>query len=411
MINNAEDTFTKQHMTLVGKITARCPIYVLNLKYKSKDKDPFYPIDKVILQALYENPKTDISYLSWLIGFERDIIMSRIQYHLVPGGFLMIDANNNYMVTDNGERKYMSTGNERPDVEVTGAVMVDGASLRVWPQLFYDKNIYISYRQGKTTSPHCPLMGIEDPVVTKATEELEKEIKSSKFPYGLEEDAHALEVISYDERYVGDIEIVLLSDNNGNVIKKEIYKGQIVNIPALRDSYKKYYFYFSKDGCLHHNEGATDDIDADKTILVDSYNDLWIYISKIYKIRNSSQDLIEQTLTYNKVKPEIQVSKQLLQESENKRLLLADTERGVINLSAKEGGILFISMNSLDSIKPIIEFDEAFNRWEEEKGAPNMDFIKSLKGKLSNNWREAFCLTERFDALERIDRQQFFKFE
>lgn len=411
MINNAEITIPTQNMTLVGKITARCPIYVLNLKYKSKDKDPFYPIDKVILQALYDYPKTDISYLSWLIGFERDIIMSRIQYHLIPGGFLMIDANNNYMVTESGERKYMSTGNERPDVEVTGAVMVDGATLRVWPQLFYDKNIYISYRQGKTTSPHCPLMGIDDPIVIKAARGLEKAINESKFPYGLEEDAHSLEVIGYDERYVGDIEIELLSDNNGNVIKNEVYKGQVVNIPALRETYNKYYFYFSKDGCLHHNEGTTDNIDAEKTILVDSYNDLWIYLSKIYKIRNAGQDLIDQTLTYNRAKPEIHVSKQLLQESENKRLLLADSERGKINVSAAEGGILFISLNPLESIKPILEFDKAFNKWAEEKGTPNIDFVKSLKGTLRKNWREAFCLTGRFDALEKIDRQQFFKFE
>lgn len=410
-MNNNEVPTSLSNMTLVGKITARCPIYVLNLKYKSKDKDPFYPIDKVILQALYDYPKTNISYLSWLVGFEPDIIESRIQYHLLKDGFIMIDATNNYVVTESGERKYLTTGSERPDVEVTGAVMVDGTNLRVWPQLFYDKNFYISYRQGKTTTPHCPLMGIEDPVVTKAVKGLENAISGSEFSYGLEDDAHSLEVISYDERYINDIEIELWADDNGNVIKREVYKGQTVNIPALKGTYQNYYFYFSKGGVLHHNEGTTDDIEAGKTVYVDTYNDLWIFLANLYKIKKSDTALIEQTITYNKAKPEVKVSKQLLQEAGSKRSLLADTEQGYVKTPAVEGGIMYITITPLESIKPILEFDEAFGKWEEEKGEPDMDFVRSLKGELSKNWREAFCLTGRFESLEKIDRQQFFKFE
>lgn len=121
--------------------------------------------------------------------------------------------------------------------------------------------------------------------------------------------------------------------------------------------------------------------------------------------------MIEQTITYNKAKPEVKVSKQLLQEAGSKRSLLADTEQGYVKTPAVEGGIMYITITPLESIKPILEFDEAFGKWEEEKGEPDMDFVRSLKGELSKNWREVFCLTGRFESLEKIDRQQFFKFE
>ena len=64
------------NMKIAGIIPASCPVYILNFKYKSKDKDPFYPIDKVILGAIKDNPDVDLSYLAWLVGFEREIVDS-----------------------------------------------------------------------------------------------------------------------------------------------------------------------------------------------------------------------------------------------------------------------------------------------------------------------------------------------
>ncbi|MBO5631932.1 MAG: hypothetical protein J5965_22950, partial [Aeriscardovia sp.] len=45
-------------LNLEGFIPARCPIYVLNLSYFSKDNDPFYPIDRAIINILDRNPNT-----------------------------------------------------------------------------------------------------------------------------------------------------------------------------------------------------------------------------------------------------------------------------------------------------------------------------------------------------------------
>lgn len=399
------------NMKLVGKIIARCPIYVLNLTYKCKDKDPFYPIDKVILEAINEDPATDISYLAWLIGFEREIVQSRIQYHLIPGKFLDLNAEGKFVVTDSGERKYLKTGNDRPDVDINGSVMVDGSTLRVWPEMFYDEEFNISYRQGKTTSPHRPILGLKDPIIAKAAKELEAKIKNSNFSYGLEDDAHSLEVINYEDRYIDDIKIALWANDKGNVIKQEIYKDQVVDIPALASTYKKYYFYFSDDGMLHQNQGATVDADADKKVLSDSSNYLWNFIALRYKIKKPSTILIEQTLTYNCSNPQIYVTKELLQESSEKRLLLADTEKGQINATANEGGVLYISLIAKEDIKPYLIFDKAYEKWNKEIGMPDMEFVETIKDNLTINWREAFCLTSRFEALEKIDRSQFFKFE
>ena len=66
---------------LEGFIPARCPIYVLNLSYFSKDNDPFYPIDRAIINILDRSPQTrGISYIAWLLGFEKEIVESRINH-------------------------------------------------------------------------------------------------------------------------------------------------------------------------------------------------------------------------------------------------------------------------------------------------------------------------------------------
>ena len=133
------------NMKIAGIIPASCPVYILNFKYKSKDKDPFYPIDKVILGAIKDNPDVDLSYLAWLVGFEREIVDSRIDHYLRNEGFLMYTFDGKYKVTDSGERKYLSLDKERPDVEVTGSVMVDGTNLHVWDQMFYENDYFIRF--------------------------------------------------------------------------------------------------------------------------------------------------------------------------------------------------------------------------------------------------------------------------
>ena len=63
---------------LEGFIPARCPIYVLNLSYFSKDNDPFYPIDRAIINILDRSPQTrGIPYIAWLLGFEKEIVESQ----------------------------------------------------------------------------------------------------------------------------------------------------------------------------------------------------------------------------------------------------------------------------------------------------------------------------------------------
>ena len=92
---------------LEGYIPARCPIYVLNLSYFSKDNDPFYPIDRAIINILYHNPHTTgIPYIAWLLGFEKEIVESRINYHLIADGFLRYGGHGEYVVTDAGARKW-----------------------------------------------------------------------------------------------------------------------------------------------------------------------------------------------------------------------------------------------------------------------------------------------------------------
>ena len=109
MINNKEllDFMRNQGLTLIGYMPAQSPIYVLNIKYLSKDKDPFYPIDRSILSIINETPNASLSYIAWLIGFEKEVVESRINFYLIKDGFLC-RMNGIYLVTESGCKKYLN---------------------------------------------------------------------------------------------------------------------------------------------------------------------------------------------------------------------------------------------------------------------------------------------------------------
>lgn len=401
---------------LEGYIPARCPIYVLNLSYFSKDNDPFYPIDRAIINILYHNPHTTgIPYIAWLLGFEKEIVESRINYHLIAEGFLRYGGHGEYVVADAGARKYMTKNGERPDVQVTGSVMVDGTTLSLLPQIFYNSNNVLRYfRQGRTAIPHVPLMGNDDPVLLRAVKKLEMIIKTSKFPYGLEEHAHNLEILSYDERVLEDAIIVFLSDDKGNISKQLYFYGSETNLDALKGVVERYYFYFDERGTLHNNGGVANN-DVSSVVLNGSIDNFAVAIINRYEMRGDMKK-IDIAKSYIKTiggHYYLQLTKQHLNYSNKKRQVLADARLGHIAMKPgyQENGVFIVSTEADKQIKFLIDFEEKLKAWKEEYGLVNMDFIQDITKDKTFNWRKVLCEIDRFDDLESIDRMQFFKFE
>lgn len=403
-------------LNLEGFIPARCPIYVLNLSYFSKDNDPFYPIDRAIINILDCNPNTrGIPYISWLLGFEKEIVESRINHHLIPEGFLMYGGRGEFVITDAGTRKYMTQNGERPDVQVTGSVMVDGTTLGLLPQRFYNtNNVLRYYRQGKTAIPHVPIMGSDDPVLVNAVKKIEKLIRITHFSYGLEEHAHNLEILSYDERVIEDAVIVFLTNKQGKLFKILYFCGKETKLDALTDVVGRYYFFIDEKGDLHNNGGITRE-EANDILLHNSIENFAQAIINRYELQMSFAkiEIIQNYLNNSGCHFSLQLDKRLLTSSNRKRQILADARQGYFAMRPgyQENGVFIVSTEPDKQIRFLIDFEEKLKMWKNEYGQANMDFIREMTKDKTFNWRKILCEIDRFDDLESIDRKQFFKFE
>ncbi len=402
--------------TLIGFIPAQCPVYVINIKYLSKDNDPFYPIDRVIIQTIYNNPQSSISYLAWILGFEKEIIFSRITHHLVEDGFLTYSpANGLYKITDAGERKYLNESGDRPDVEVTGAIMVDGTTLELLPTSFYDLDNALRYfRQGKTNIPHIPLLGINDTHLQNAVKNIEKIIRKSYFSYGLEENGHNLEIIGYDERYIEDTTVIILADSSGNVSKELYYKGQKVSLAAINKAVERYYFYVDDNGFLHQNHGVSTNDNVKEIICNSKRNVLCALFEKRYNIKDKNfvfSYLLDSKEAGNVYPFSLKINTDFLINTNNKRQLLADARKKIIQFNAREEGSLFVPVISDTVITSYLFFESELDKWKEQHNSVDIEFIKYIKNKINYNWRVILCGIDRFEDLEMIDRKEFFKFE
>ncbi len=401
---------------LEGFIPAKCPVYVLNLSYLSKDNDPFYPIDRAIINILAHNPMTrEIPYIAWLLGFEKEIIESRIKYHLLDEGFLMNGSRGEYIVTDAGAKKYLTKNGDRPDVQVTGSIMVDGTTLRLLPRRYYDSdNALRYYRRVKTAIPHVPIMGNEDPVILKAVKSIEKTIRATHFSYGLEENAHSLEIMSFDERVIEDAIITFFSDKSGKILKKLYFYGKETELDALKGVVERYCFFFDEKGNLHNNGGISRD-DLSSVVLRDNIENFTKAIINRYGVGKAMAKVdaiksITQKIGGHYI---LQLPKNLLTYSANKRQILADARQGHISFRPfqQETGVYIVATDPDKSIRFLLDFEDELISWKDRNGQVDINFIREITKDKTFDWRKVLCEIGRFDDLENIDRKQFFKFE
>ena len=327
----------------------------------------------------------------------------------------MYGGRGEYAVTSAGERKYMTKNGERPDVQVTGSVMVDGTTLKLLPQRFYNaNNVLRYYRQGRTAIPHMPIMGIDDPVLVDAVKRIEKTIKATSFSYGLEEHAHNLDILSYDERVIEDAIIVFLSNGQGNLSKILYFCDKETKLDALKNVVGRYYFYIDEKGELHNNAGISRE-ETNEDVLHNSNENFAQTIINRYELHKSiKKDEIINNYIHNKgCHFYLQIDKRLLTYSNKKRLMLADARQGYIAMKPNypENGVFIVSTEPDKQIHFFIDFEKKLDTWKEDHGQADMAFISEITKDKTFNWRKVLCEIDRLDDLESIDRKQFFKFE
>lgn len=408
MINNKEllDFMGNQGLTLIGYMPAQSPIYVLNIKYLSKDKDPFYPIDRSILSIINETPHASLSYIAWLIGFEKEVVESRINFYLIKDGFLC-RMNGRYLVTESGCKKYLNNSGERPDVEVTGSIMVDGTTLELLPPMFYEANNSVRFfRNGKINIPHYPIIGLDDKHVTNAIKHIERRIYKSEDKYGLEESAHNLRLIGIDERYIKDIYILIAAENGRSITKRLYFNGHFTMLPSLSEATKKYFFSFDQKGNLRHNFGVTTYENPEKTACDVKRECFTTYLANRYKVKGTETEKILNT-DQAPYPFAITITKELLINSPVKGQVMSDAKKGMLEVQAKEGGYLFIPVKTTPIIKSYLKFEEKLNTWKQEHDTLDMGFIESIDSPI--DWRKTFCLIGHYNDLEAIDINSYFK--
>lgn len=409
--NDISNIESQTGSSVIGVMEVQAPVYVINLQYLSKDKDPFYPVDRVIVQILDKNPLANWAYIAWLLGFEKEIVDSRLRYYLIPEGFLQYFSNGMLKVTESGQKKYMNEKGDRPDVEITGSIMVDGTTLELLPKNFYDGNYPLRYfKSGKTTIPHKPLLGLDDYSLLRAVKNIETRIANTHFSYGLEENPRNLQAIGIDDRYI-DLDAIIMADSAGNINKRLYFRGEFYDFPSMKDITSKLYFFVDGEGNFCQNHGVTSLDNADKLILAVSPDVIDEIIIKRYKIKDriafSLCERIRKDAQYPMV---IHVSKDLLKCAGDRRLLLADARKGGLDLFANGGGSMKVKVESDNFVSSLIKLDYILSEWKDNHDSMSIDVINKNANIASKDWRSNLCLIGRYEDLEEIDRKMYFRF-
>ena len=111
------DFGTSQGLTVFGAVKVQCPVWVIHLKMKSKDNDPFFPVDRAMLRYMDMVPDANVAYLANLIGMDVDFIKYR-EKELRESNMICINQKGLYEITSDAKRKYFEDGGERPDVTI-----------------------------------------------------------------------------------------------------------------------------------------------------------------------------------------------------------------------------------------------------------------------------------------------------
>lgn len=408
--NNLYEILQEKKRVLIGSLPIRLPVYILQLQYMSKDNDPFFNLDKAILRYIQIQPNTNIGCLANLLGMNPDFIRFRIGF-LQP---IMIrtEENGSYKVTEDAERKYFNENGARPDVSISADLMVDGRTLSLLPTIFYDRSNRVWLYDGKTNIPHKALLTKDAPILRSTISKLNSLPADSLTNYNLEKLGHDFQLINLEPKYIIGAQITFSYDSAGKVCKELLFADTLIEVEALGSDIQNYLFMINENGEVISNGGFSSRDDASEFVVDFNFK----YLDLCFQRRYGATEIIREDYEYDGkgfpiigVVIKVNVSINLYERVTNKRALLADAEKGILELPVKGGGFMLVKVEICEDMRELIDTERAIESWKKEHNwGIDYSFIETYLPP-ECDWRLLFIRLKRFDELEEIDRVRYFK--
>lgn len=399
-----------QGLTVFGAVKVQCPVCVLHLKMLTKDNDPFFPIERAILNYIDMSPNANLSYLSNLIGMDIDFVKC-LEKGLRDDNMITADETG-YHITENARRKYFSANGERPDVTVYGDVVVDGQSLELLDKEFYAARASYSDRKSEMIIPEA-ILGNDDPKLQRALKHLEKLPAKTKEEYFLERESHGYEIVSYEMKSIDNVYIVFSHDNETKKNRRDVFfKDRFIpDVDCLKEV-KDFYYLSIRDGECHSSEGYVRK--EGNPFFWLPFSEVKTFLQKRYYLDSVNDDDFYcdfKSTSANGYPLIVKVTEDMLRRSSEPVKILNDAMFGCFDVDVREGtyngrkgGFFIVQVEN--NIPSKVERYKALKEYVRKNGKITMDFIKEHYPE-GDDWRRKFVDLGLYEELEALDIEQF----
>lgn len=402
-------------LIVFGAVRVQCPVWVLHLKMLSKDNDPFFAIDKAILKYIKMQPNCNIAYLSAIIGMDYDFVNWR-KDELSSANMIRYDEiKSAYEVTNIAEQKYLSGKGERPDVEIYSDLAVDGVSLELLDQEFYNSRAYYNDKRSDAIVAQ-PIINENDPKIIKALKRLERMSPDEKCNHHLERESHDYSLEGYDLKTIDNIYIVLCYNPEDNKCSRRIYFNNkfISGIDSLKSSIDYYYLSFYNGVCLSSDGYVPKEGNPFVNLRED---EICRVIKERYQVDYVTADDFLYTPAGNPLFGTpliIKVTDGLLERAEEAERLMNDAVNSSFFLDIKESPVSkwktgFFMVHVANNIPDRVERYARIKKYKQENGKLDVEFLnKTYPDTLT--WRKELVKLGLYSDLEEIDIEQHIKY-
>lgn len=427
-IEQAIKIASENNGTLIGFHSIPLPVYQVLLDYDTIDDDPFFPIQKAILQyvdklAHIEKEKGlqwSFNYLAAMLGLDVPLIIE-IYKDLIDRHLINHSPENEQLTVTSYARKAYLMGGSRPYKRLTGRILVDGKSFELFPHEIYETilscgdEVWPSEHTSNFTS-HFPIdLSQKDstPEMLNLISVLNRH-QRTLMSIGLEHsEGNNFEITGLEKKFLYGVYLVYIQASDGS-LKKIPYIGHTSMKSASLSNINTYMFSLKEENQKNQTEviltvnlGYNSNEDS-KYKSIEGTEKCWItLIATIYEVPEEYAKCAIKTDQYgNKY---IFTDEDLLINSSNPSKLLDDilkpTPRRCITLGRKktnENGVLLVRIEFDNSLRPYVEIKKAIN---------NEANIGQLKKQLlqiaPKDWRQRLVAIGQYSILEEIDCQQY----
>lgn len=395
--------------TIHGAVKIQYPVYNLHLKMQTKDVDPYFPIDRAVIKYATLQPDINMAYLAALIGLDTSFVRWRVST-LMEDNMLTLQGTE-YVVTENGERKYLVEDAVQKDRDIYGNLVVDGNTLQLLDKSFYKNEAWLLDRKSEIF-PHKPLLSVNDAGIRNTLKKLEKMTSEEKNEYCLESASHDYEVVDFDAQSLDDVYVVFSADNETKRSSRDVvYKDKVLDLEQFSEEIKMFYFSIFK-GEIYNSQGY---YPKEKNPLFSfSSEEIIAFMKKRYDVKEILQsdfDYCDFTDCNHPYPLTINATKELLHRAKDRKRLVIDAVNGTINQKLRVGvnrnvEIGFFNIHVDNSIPEFTSLYTKLFKWE---GRLNSAFVEQ---ELSSDpeWRNNLVYIRCFEELEEIDIDKFISY-